>query len=502
MIGKVLRSGGSTGGLVRYLFGGGRNGEHLEPRVVAGWDDPERLEPPDLGSGRRDFRRLVGLLDGPALAAGYSGADKPIYHLIVSSARADPVRGRTADRPLTDAEWADVAGDAMRRVGIAGRGAHWVAVRHDQPGAEHVHIVATLAAEDGRRIHPRNDFYRIAEACHAAEDRYGLRPTGASDRTAVPKVTRAEAENAQRRGVEPARTTLRREVRAAVAGADSAAGFLEQLRAAGLLVRERHSERDGALTGYAVAVPGRTSRDGQPIFYGGGKLAADLTLPKIRARWAPEQSPASSEPDKAGDSQPVARPTLTPDERAEVWQSALDAAARATAAIGAHEHDPPAAAAAAWEASDFLASAARLVDGRKAGPLSRAADAYDRAGREAYGRTPPPSAAGAGLRAAGGLLMASRVVTSADTKALLALLAQLAALSDSLTRMREQQQRAVQAAAARDAARQLRDEHTRRLQAGAQRQHPPAHHVAVDLDDRAERDPQTRTGPSRRGPHR
>ena len=35
----------------------------------------------------------------------------------------------------------------------------------------------------------------------------------------------------------------------------------------------------------------RTTRrkDGRIIWYGGGKLAADLTLPKLRARW--EHSP-------------------------------------------------------------------------------------------------------------------------------------------------------------------------------------------------------------------
>ena len=53
-----------------------------------------------------------------------------------------------------------------------------------------------------------------------------------------------------------------------------------------MLVRKRFSARNpGQVTGYAVALPGDTAKDGGPVWYGGGKLAADLTLPKLRRRW-------------------------------------------------------------------------------------------------------------------------------------------------------------------------------------------------------------------------
>lgn len=71
----------------------------------------------------------------------------------------------------------------------------WVAVRHDDPGVhQHVHIVATLARQNGRRAWPRNDYYRIGEASRAAERRYGLRATAPSDRTAAKAPTRAQTE--------------------------------------------------------------------------------------------------------------------------------------------------------------------------------------------------------------------------------------------------------------------------------------------------------------------
>ena len=56
---------------------------------------------------------------------------------------------------------------------------------------------------------------------------------------------------------------------------------------AGVLVRKRYSTiRPGEVTGYAVGLPQHTARGGGPVWYGGGKLAADLTLPKLRRRWA------------------------------------------------------------------------------------------------------------------------------------------------------------------------------------------------------------------------
>jgi len=234
VIGKVLR-GGSVGALVRYLYGPGRANEHLDPRIVAGWRPPERLEPAVSAAGGRDFRRLVTLLREPVAAAGLEAKDRPVYHLVVASGKADAGRGIAADRALSNEAWAQISTDLMVRTGLAkpgsAGGVRWIAVRHDVPGAEHVHIVATLATEAGRRITPRNDFYRIGEGCRAAEQTYGLRATGERDRTAAKRASRAETEKATRAGWEtPVRVALRREVRAAAGGAHDVEGFFARLR--------------------------------------------------------------------------------------------------------------------------------------------------------------------------------------------------------------------------------------------------------------------------------
>jgi hypothetical protein len=131
----------------------------------------------------------------------------------------------------------------MHRTGLAPAGdelgVRWVAVRH---AADHVHIVATLARQDGTRPEIWGDYYRVREAGHDAERRFLLRSTAPADRTAPRRATRAETEQAARRGwAEPARVALRREVCTAAAGAGSEREFFTRLRAAGVLIRERHS---------------------------------------------------------------------------------------------------------------------------------------------------------------------------------------------------------------------------------------------------------------------
>jgi len=332
--------------------------------------------------------------------------------------------------------------------------------------------VATLASQQTRRrVHPRNDFYRVGEGCRAAETQYGLRGTAPRDRTSTPRVTRSEQEKTARLGrSEVPRDVLRRHVREAVGRASSSAGFLDELRGAGLLVRERLSPTTGERTGYAVAVAGGDRNgSGQPIFYSGGRLASDLTWPKVRARYG-EQAPTrpvQAAPDPATSTTPTAAPgvapSLSPEEREQVWRQAQVAAEYAAQTIGGHAQDPAAAADAAWAASDFLTGAARLVAGNgRAGPLEQAARDLDRAARQPWGRIPPSSRAGQGLRTASGLLLAARFVQHSETQQLLALLAQLATLADAVTRMREAQGRAVQAAAARRAGEQLHAAHAAR----------------------------------------
>ena len=311
----------------------------------------------------------------------------------------------------------------------------WIAVRH---GDDHIHIVAMLARQDGRRWRLDFEKKRVREACLAAEERYGLESTAPGDSTAARRPSRAETEKAARRGLDEApRVTLRRQVFTAAAGARSDSEFFARLEAAGVLVRQRFSAKNpGQVTGYAVALPGDTGKDGGPVWFGGGKLAADLSWPKLRCRWA---GPGTAPGDP-----------FTAAERNAIWDHAARAADQAAAQIRALAGtDPAAAADAAWAASDTLHAAAAALRSR---PLRQAADAYDRAARAPYARVPAPTPAGNSLRRAARLISAYAYLAKDPSLAPVVLILRLAALAEAVAELRQAQQRAAQAAGALRAA--------------------------------------------------
>jgi hypothetical protein len=253
MIDKVCRRGADTRRLLVYLFTEGRPGErgleseHRDAHVIAGYDVPGLLEPPRGSTGRADVTRLAGLLDAAVRAGGVGKDAKPVYHLAISAA--------SGDRTLTDAEWGDIAAQYLDRLGLAKDGdsdaVRWVAVRHAD---NHVHVVATLVRQDGRRLFPHHDFYRAREVRLDVERQYGLTPTSPVDRTADRETTRGELRKHQAAAdartkaslpppAGPDREVLRGRVRAALAGSQDWQEFTDRLRRSGVQVRERYSTK-------------------------------------------------------------------------------------------------------------------------------------------------------------------------------------------------------------------------------------------------------------------
>ena len=481
MIGKVCRRGTDTRRLLGYLFTEGLAGErgldspHVDARVIAGFQPPDGLEPQRRPDGRADVSRLAALLDAPVRAGGVGKEAKATYHLAISAA--------PGDRRLSDDEWADVAAEHLERIGLAPRpgsgteeGVRWVAVRH---APDHIHVVATLVSQQGRRIWPRNDFYRAREASLAVEARYGLTATSPADRTGDRETTRAE----QRRHVDethrrtarglpprpaPDRVVLRSKVRAALAGAGSFAELSERLHRDGVLVKPRMSVQDpDEITGYAVALrPSGAGAGAEPLWFGGGKLAPDLTFPQLQARWSGEPAPTPGWPPTS-----EVGADLSLLERRRLWlaaERAISNAEEQLRAAGSGDSNATAAAeAAAVAASEVLAAVGRLTERYGHGPLRQAADTYDRAARGLRRRAPVPTVSARHTRRAAGGLLGMQFVRQADTRQLLMVLDQLSRLSAMLGGMREQQGRAAQAIAARRTAELLVAERTRRATAAS-----------------------------------
>jgi hypothetical protein len=247
-----------------------------------------------------------------------------------------------------------------------------------------------------------------------------------------------------------ARGLLRHKVFEAAAHAQDEAGFFARLRETGVLVRLRFSEiNPGQVTGYAVALVGHVGEDGAPLWYGGGGLAADLTLPQLRAAWSRRTRGAGW---RAG------TPRWAGSEREALYRHAARQAAAAAEHVrrSAREH-PTGTADTAWAAADAFHSAARAL---RDSELRQAADAYDRAARPAYGRIPPHTRSGDQLRATARLLALVGNISGDGTLAVATLVASLLDLAGAVIELRQAQQHAAQAAAARRAAEHMHCAHT------------------------------------------
>ncbi|AYN40158.1 mobilization protein [Streptomyces dangxiongensis] len=290
MIAAIKPAGSNTRGLLAYLYGPGRRDEHTDPHIVAGF---AMLGMPDPGRDQdTTLTQLARHLDAPVQLRNSEFGRQVTEHVWHC-----PVRTAPEDRYLSDAEWAEIAERIVEAAGIAPHeddlACRWIAVRHAD---DHIHILATTVREDGRRPKLHDSGIRVGDACRQIEKDYGLRQLKKGDRTAGRRPTQAEMHKAQRLGWEQtSRAWLQDRIRAAIPHASSAEELLAYLQADGIAVKARRGP-SGDLLGYAVGRPGDLNKDGEQIFHPGGKIAPDLTLPKLKARLestAPEEHPTA-----------------------------------------------------------------------------------------------------------------------------------------------------------------------------------------------------------------
>ncbi|MGA5729505.1 relaxase/mobilization nuclease domain-containing protein [Streptomyces seoulensis] len=278
MIAAIKPAGSRTRGLLAYLYGPGRHDQHFDPHIVSafamlGMPDPGRDENATL-------TELARHLDEPVQLRN-SEFGKPVTDHVWHCA----VRAAPEDRHLSDAEWGEIAGRIVRAAGIAPEGddlaCRWVAVRHAD---DHIHILATTVREDGRRPKIHNSGIRLGDACRQIEGDYGLRRLKKGDGTSSRRPIQAEMHKADRLGWEQtSQQWLEDRIRAALPHVTDTEELLTYLEADGVAVKPRRGP-SGDLLGYAVGRPGDENDKGEQIYRAGGKIAPDLSLPKLRAR--------------------------------------------------------------------------------------------------------------------------------------------------------------------------------------------------------------------------
>jgi hypothetical protein len=83
-------------------------------------------------------------------------------------------------------------------------------------------------------------------------------------------------------------------IRAAAVASTSEAEFVRRVRAEGVVIKPRYAPGSTTeVVGYKVATPPAAGEDW--AFYGGGRLARDLSLPKLRETWTSRTSEAKDE---------------------------------------------------------------------------------------------------------------------------------------------------------------------------------------------------------------
>ncbi|MFI2263717.1 relaxase/mobilization nuclease domain-containing protein [Streptomyces tubercidicus] len=358
-----ISTGSRTYGLLNYLYGPGRREEHTDPHLVESW--MPGLAPDPGRDPAATLKQLTDRLDLPVLALPKNR--RPAQHVWHC-----PVRTAPGDRHLTDAEWAEVARRIVHATGIAEDGdekaCRWVAVRHAD---DHIHLVATLVREDGRRPRRHQDGIRAQAECRKIEAEFGLQILNAGDRTAAQRPTSAERSKAERAGrTETPRETLRESVRQALAGASDEDEFFRRLAETGLRVDKRIAP-SGDTIGYKVALPGDRNRDGEPVWFSGSKLAPDLSLPKIRQRL--DAGPIDDEP--ARDRQPGERG----GRPARARRDATHVAERAESALSGDDSED--AAAQLVGVGELLDAVAQTAPASTRKELGEAARAFERATR-------------------------------------------------------------------------------------------------------------------------
>lgn len=282
-----VSTGSDTRGLIVYLFGPGRRDEHTDAHIVAAWD---MVGAPDPGRDpAATYTQLAKRLDHHVdLRTRELGRKKPTKHVWHC-----PVRTAPGDRYLTDAEWAEVARRIVHAAGIAPEGdekaCRWIAVRHAD---DHIHIMATTTRADGRRPRTHHDGQRAQAECRKIEAEFGLRRLKSGDITAPRTPTGAERAKAERQGqTVTARQWLREQAYAVVAAVRTEADYFTVLQSLGIKVKTRLGPKTGDVIGYSLAAPGDTNAAGEPVWYGGSKLAPDLSINRLRER-LPDQEMA------------------------------------------------------------------------------------------------------------------------------------------------------------------------------------------------------------------
>ncbi|WP_239078660.1 relaxase/mobilization nuclease domain-containing protein [Cellulomonas marina] len=425
---------------------------------------------------------VADYLEEPHRVLGTQVAGGHVWHCSLSLA--------ASEGQLSNEKWRQIAEDFTAAMGFDDHDGtkapvRWVAVRHglSKNGNDHVHLAVNLVREDGTKASTHNDYVRAQHVAAELEVKHGLvitegRAQGRGSRgyhqaeVEAQARSRAKAKHQREHGgsaraprwehldaadrarlvqaqkpVEQPRLTLARTVRECAVASRDEAEFVRRLRRANLIVKGRLAEgRADVVTGYIVAQ--RPVHGERPIWYAGGSLGRDLTLPRLRQEWpdTPQNANAAVAEWTAGrrGRRPVAPGREAREGDPKVWRQHAEQLAALNERLRAVPlEDTDTWARVARQTSGAFAAWSRRLE-RTPGPLAEASRALSLSAQTRQGERPGSHLDLAPLGENAMILLA--VTRSGGKAAQVAMFKQLANLTKSVHSAAEASGQAQQAA--------------------------------------------------------
>ena len=191
------------------------------------------------------------------------------------------------DERFLPEKWEKIADEYMSRMGFTDLNQRCYVI-HDEPGGQHIHIVASRVGLDGKVYLGKNENLASTRIISDLERDFGLKITkgleyeksGGKTRiksrvSAKSRLKKGEIEQALRTGKEPVKQTLQKLITAALEGTPNVVEFAERLIAAGVEVTPNIA-KTGRFNGFNFGM--------DEIYYTGYQLGGDFKWKGLQAK--------------------------------------------------------------------------------------------------------------------------------------------------------------------------------------------------------------------------
>lgn len=190
----------------------------------------------------KDTRGMIAEME--ALRNKSTRCKQPVAHLVLSIKEGER---------LSDGQWDEAASRVAEAFGME----QFIAVRHNDTGCDHLHLIGNRVRGDGKTWSTSNDRFKMRSLCQDLERYFNITETPSrSHRSRVNKDELEKAERLYKEGKRltaiPARMKLAEDIKATLTQARSPQDFETQLRDKKISTRWRH-DREGRPIGVSFA---------------------------------------------------------------------------------------------------------------------------------------------------------------------------------------------------------------------------------------------------------